>query len=309
MEHSRRLAVVVVGMHRSGTSAVAGTAVRLGLAPPRRPLPAAPDNPTGFYEPASVAIVNHELMRSLGHSWHDSLSFLPGRLDHDTFSSAWLPLMTGALEAEFENDAAFVMKDPRLSLTLPFWLPALRSVGAAVAVLLVIRHPAEVARSLLWRDRLAEAVTVPLWLHHVLEAERMSRALPRALVFYDDLLRDWRGCMERAGQIAGIAWPASMHRAATDIDTFLNRANRHHFASDASASIGPPVVRDIVGSTWQALRQLRDNAMPHLAQEMLGRSHARFADWKDQLTGGSPAAFTTTPAEFGMAVPFRAGGR
>ena len=113
-------------------------------------------------------------MRSLGHSWHDSLLFPSDRLDHDAFSSAWLPLMTDA----FENDAAFVMKDPRLSLTLPFWLPPLRSVGAAVAVLLVIRHPAEVARSLLQRDRFTEAVTVPLWLHHVLEAERMSRSLP-----------------------------------------------------------------------------------------------------------------------------------
>jgi hypothetical protein len=269
------LAVIVLGMHRGGTSAVAGTAVRLGLAPPRTMLPPSADNPAGFYESIQVATLNEALLRSVGCYWDTCLSFDPDRLDGSIRSAAFDRCL-GILREEFAAAPAFMIKDPRLCLTLPVWLPALRSVGAAVAALLVIRHPQEVVRSLAWRNQLPETVTAPLWLHHMLEAERATRSLPRAVVAYDELLRDWRGCMVRAGGTAGIVWPARTGGERPEIDAFLNLSLRHHVAEPGPVTLGSPSVSGLIDLTWTALQELRRNPSAAFPLEWLDQARATF---------------------------------
>jgi hypothetical protein len=266
-------------MHRSGTSAVAGTAVRLGLAAPKTMLPASPDNPAGFYESAEVVLHNQLVLHAARCTWVDCLPFDPDRLDHAT-RSALTEKSLAVLREEFSGAAAFMIKDPRLCLTLPVWLPALHTIGAAVTGLLVIRHPREVVHSLLYRNGLPEPALAPLWLHYTLAAERNSRGLPRAVVFYDDLLRDWRGCMARAGRDAGIAWSVGMDRDRADIDAFLAPSYWHHVAPEGPVSVGRPPIRDMVGTTWSALRDLRDNPTSSVACESLDQVHGAFAAWR-----------------------------
>jgi hypothetical protein len=232
-----RRAVIVLGMHRSGTSAIAGTAIRLGLAPPRTMLPPSSDNPSGFYESNLVASFNNSLLQSAGCDWANCLSFDPARFDAATRAG----VSAGTLDIvrrEFGNAREFLVKDPRLCVTLPIWLPAFDAAGATVSVLLVIRHPAEVVWSLSRRNGLPDSITAPLWLHHVLEAERLTRSLPRAVVAYDDLMRDWRGCMTHAGRMAGIAWPGGLSTTQSGIDGFLDRSLRHHIMPGVAAGMG-----------------------------------------------------------------------
>jgi hypothetical protein len=276
MTMAHRQAVIVLGMHRSGTSAVAGTAIRLGLAPPNTMLPPSADNPAGFHESLPVTVLNHRLLRSAGCTWDDCLSFDVNQLDGVTRAAAFDEILT-ILRKEFTDQPAFLMKDPRFCLTLPVWLPALRAAGAKVTVLLVIRHPEEVTRSLSGRNGFSEATVAPLWLHHVLEAERSTRCLPRAVVAYEDLLGDWRGCMARAGRIAGIAWPAGVEHERPDIDAFLNPSSRHHVAARGSADIGPPPVRGLIELAWSALQEIRHNPTAPFAPEWLDQAHATFA--------------------------------
>jgi hypothetical protein len=272
----RRRAVIVLGMHRSGTSAVAGTAVRLGLAPPRRMLPPSPDNPAGFYEPVSVSALNDLLLNAVGCSWHDCLSLDLDQF-HDEAVAQAFDMTAGIVREEYGDAPAFVLKDPRLCLTLPVWLPALRAAGAEVAVLLVIRHPVEVMRSLFRRDQLPDSAAAPLWLHHMLEAERNTRALPRAVIGYDDLLRDWRGCMMRAGRAAGIAWPSGANHDRPDIDAYLDTSFRHHVAVREPAAIGPPPIRGLIDVAWSALGKLRDDPGAAFPLEWLDQVHRTFA--------------------------------
>src|SRR5579862_9642986 len=96
----RRMAVVVLGMHRSGTSAVAGAAIRLGLTPPRTPLAPTPDNPTGFHEPLPVYNLNHVFLAAMGHNWYDCLTFSPDSLD-DAARAAAFDKCTEVLQHEF----------------------------------------------------------------------------------------------------------------------------------------------------------------------------------------------------------------
>jgi hypothetical protein len=263
-------------MHRSGTSAVAGAAIRLGLAPPRTPLAPNLDNPTGFHESRLIVNLNHLILNAVGRDWYHCLSFDPDMLDDDAQATA-SDRCTAILRQEFNHEPAFVMKDPLLCLTLPIWLPALRGLNAAVSVLLVLRHPEEVARSLFQRDMLPEADTVAVWLHHMLEAERMTRDLPRAVVFYNDLLRDWRGCMSRAGRDADIVWPHAPQQFPSDPGDVAIRSLRHYLAKADSVAIGPPGVRGLVNEAWSAFRQLGDGSGAPFACNRLDFVRARFA--------------------------------
>ncbi len=276
-----RMAVVVLGMHRSGTSAVAGTAVRLGLAPPRTPLPEATDNPSGFYESMPLIYLNEQFLFAAKCAWNLCLNFEPDSLNI-TLTDADRQLVADLLEYEFGDAAGFVMKDPRLCLTLPAWLPALRARWSKIGALIVIRHPFEVVRSLARRNHLPEAYSAPQWLHHVLEAERLTRGLPRAVIFYDELLRDWRRCIATAGKRAGIVWPLPMAAAEQDIDAFLAVSSRRP-AEQVPASIGPPHVRELVAATWYTLRAATDDPLSARVLAHLDHIRAEFAHWRHRV--------------------------
>lgn len=271
-------------MHRSGTSAVAGAAIRLGLAPPRTLLQPNEDNPAGFHESVPIAELNHLVLNALGRNWYHCLSFDPDLLDAAARDAAFASC-TALLRQEFANEPAFVMKDPLLCLTLPIWLPALHGIGATVSALLVLRHPDEVARSIFRRDGLPETETAAVWLHHTLEGERMTRSMPRAMVFYTDLLHDWRGCMERAGRTATIAWPAPINFAQPDLGQVVRRSLRHHVAAGSGVTVGSPPVRELIDAAWPALRQLRDNAASPAAYAKLDHVRAQFAFLRDPSRG------------------------
>jgi hypothetical protein len=99
-------------MHRSGTSAVAGMAVRLGLAPPRTPIPTAEDNPGGLYESEPVVLANHHILLAAGCSWNLCLTFEPDRM----LPSGVRQVMARILNSEFSDASGFVLKDPRMCL-------------------------------------------------------------------------------------------------------------------------------------------------------------------------------------------------
>ena len=71
-------AVIVLGMHRSGTSALAGILHHLGVELGDRLMQASPDNPRGYWEHRDIVAVNHKLMAELGWSW-DDIRPLPAR--------------------------------------------------------------------------------------------------------------------------------------------------------------------------------------------------------------------------------------
>ena len=68
---TERTAYVVLGMHRSGTSSVAGTLALLGAAAPRTLMGPAQDNPKGFWESQVVTAFNDRLLAAAGSAWDD----------------------------------------------------------------------------------------------------------------------------------------------------------------------------------------------------------------------------------------------
>jgi hypothetical protein len=148
---SYRTGVIVLGMHRSGTSIVAGLMNKMGLEVGPSWLLIQPnfDNEKGFFERVDVVLQNDAIMHeqnvhySLNTHKYDALRGL--RVVLQNMENGKL-FSEGRRALAFLNNAAnypWMLKDPRLCITLRTWLPILKSIPAVV---LTYRHPLDVAK-------------------------------------------------------------------------------------------------------------------------------------------------------------------
>jgi hypothetical protein len=98
------------------------------------------------------------------------------------------------LEEQFSSHEQVLIKDPRLLWFLPLWRRVGEELDAAVHVVTMLRHPAEVVRSKLhWYQNMGlfDANRAAGWLNTMLFTERATRDYRRAFVRFEDLLEDW----------------------------------------------------------------------------------------------------------------------
>lgn len=182
--------LLVLGMHRSGTSMIAEALHSGGLSVASRLIAADPEiNARGYWEDEELVAINEDLFAALGSQWYD-LQPLP---DNWWTQAELDPLRERAkshLSNEYGSDSASVIKDPRLSLLLPFWLPLFSELNFNVSALIVCRNPLAIARSLTRRDQLPQDYSLLLWFKYQRELARSSQQLDAALVEYESALSD-----------------------------------------------------------------------------------------------------------------------
>ncbi len=227
----RPRALLVLGMHRSGTSATAGVCHLLGVEFGSRLLPPAPDNDEGFWEQEDVLHVHEELLAAIGSAWDDVRALPEDWLNHPA-TATYREKITGILGPKFSDSPLWCVKDPRMCRLVPFWLAVLRDLGCEPRFLLVGRNPLEVAGSLATRNSIPAPKSQLLWLRHLIDAERDTRGHPRAFITYDALLQDWRRAMSRASRELGFTWPRSISAVAPKVDRFLHARMQHQKVDD-----------------------------------------------------------------------------
>ena len=143
----------VVGMHRSGTSALCAALHACGVTFGTKLLdPMAGVNDEGFWEDADVVQLNENLLSTLGYTWY---TVPEGGCDVDwdaeSLKSCKL-LAIAILQRGFGDGDLQAVKDPRLCITLPFWLHCCAALNIATKVCVISRAAIEVAQSLEKRD-------------------------------------------------------------------------------------------------------------------------------------------------------------
>ena len=178
--------VVVLGMHRSGTSALTRALGALGYAMPADDIGAKPGNPLGHWESRRIIETNDAMFEDLSRSWQDWREVDLGSLDTEDVVAA----ASESLAHAFAGQDRYVLKDPRLCRLFPVYREALAKAGVTPNIVLIVRNPLEVMASLRARDGMAELDALMLWLTYNVEAELHSRGLPRAVCTFDALLSD-----------------------------------------------------------------------------------------------------------------------
>ena len=231
MPQEENRALVILGMHRSGTSALGGTFHKLGLdfgtnlMPPEEG-----SNEAGFWEHNSIVPIHERMLRALGSHWSDPAPLPEGWTDRPDVAALAREIVD-VLRHDFSHPGDWGMKDPRMCRLLPVWLPLFAEVGARPVFVLISRHPYEVVSSLAKRDGLDRQQSYALWLRYMTEAERYTRGYPRVFVRYEDLLADWHSTIGMCLHKLGVkAHPANPDQAEADITAFLTPSLRHNAA-------------------------------------------------------------------------------
>jgi spore maturation protein CgeB/GT2 family glycosyltransferase len=219
--------ILVLGMHRSGTSMVARLLNMMGayFAPEGSSTGANQENPKGFWERRDVRNLNDMLLHSAGADWHRLSDFRLEKIPAATLTQ----FKTEAEKIILAMDAhrPWFLKEPRFCLLAPLWLDQLEFPACVI----VYRSPIEVARSLEMRNGFSIGVGLALWERYNLAALNATRGKRRIQINHADLMADPLGAVQRlrkdleALNVRGLREPSNEEILAF-IDPSLYRAKQ-----------------------------------------------------------------------------------
>jgi hypothetical protein len=217
--------VVVLGMHRSGTSAATRLISMLGPRLPREDnlVPPSEKNRKGYWESMTLVALNERLLAALGSDMRCPALLEPG-WEHDRRLAAVRGEAGSAFRATF-SAAPWVWKDPRNCLTFAFWWTVLDS---RPVVVLVNRNPLEIVASTLRAGRAdGKIYLLALWERYLRQALDQIGGVPVLVTRYDTLLADPLGWCETARVFLAMARLPVAAPNALEVEAFVDRGLRH----------------------------------------------------------------------------------
>jgi len=222
-----RAAILILGMHRSGTSALARVLNLLGAELPEGLLAPGYGNSLGYWESKRLMEINDEILLAMGRTWDDPRQ-IPSAWFRSRTAYTFHERLREVIASEYGDDPLIVIKEPRICRLAPLYLDVLDALGIRSYVVLPVRHPVEIIRSIGERDDLHPATTELLWLRYVLDAEKASRSCRRVWTSYDRLLHSWAPTVQSIASGLDIIWPNGADKVAPVIEKFLRPRHRHY---------------------------------------------------------------------------------
>jgi predicted O-methyltransferase YrrM/glycosyltransferase involved in cell wall biosynthesis len=205
--------VCVTGMHRSGTSMVVRILNILGLYLGKEEdmMEPASDNPEGFWENNRFVNINDEILEIFGGAWDLVPHFPPNWQQFSELESVKKDV--DILLQDFIDKEHWGWKDPRNSLTLPFW----QQYFPNMRVIICLRHPLEVAYSLQKRNGNSIPFGLNLWYQYNKILLKNISYQNRLIIHYDAMLNNVERELERI--ISWLGWTFSYGSIALSINS------------------------------------------------------------------------------------------
>ncbi len=247
-QQTQRRLIIVLGMHRSGTSAIARGLAALGADLGSNLLPpVAENNERGFWEDREVVALSDAVLDRLGLAWDSTAPIDRARLAGPEFGDLRLRALD-LVRSRLDTWPVFAIKDPRLSRLLPFWSGALERLDARVDFVLCLRNPISTAQSLQRRDGFAAIKSHLLWLQHtagmVLDTSNPGTgaahaAARRAVVSFERLLAEPLAELQRLARLLELPFDPSSDALRDYLSGFLDRQLEHARYAEADLGLDP----------------------------------------------------------------------
>jgi len=190
MKSQSKNILLVMGMHRSGTSAMARLLNLMGAHIGDDLISADKEiNSDGFWEYQSVVTFNESVLADLGQSWYDIHSASTEEWwSAPSFQTKKLELKSLLQSLVSEEHSQYVIKDPRLCLTYPMWDEVISELGWQHHCFLMVRDPREIALSLLKREGFSIDTSYLLWKRYFESAIHVLNYAPHLIFPYNALI-------------------------------------------------------------------------------------------------------------------------
>ena len=218
--------VVVLGMHRSGTSALTKALEVFGIKLGKKLMPAQPENSKGYFEDLDLVAINESILEKMCNHW---ASLLP--IEANDFIS---PLFSAEREKaqkmvknKISEGVPFGLKDPRMCKTMPFWQELLKKESLRVGYILAVRNPDEVASSLERNRNIPKSYGVQLWASYSANAVRNLCGQKWISLAYRSLLEEPERELCRLANFLGLQLDLYREPAKDFFSEFLNKTLCH----------------------------------------------------------------------------------
>jgi hypothetical protein len=139
--------ILILGIARSGTSALAGALAAAGVPFGDDSKPTDWRNPKGNFEHFTLSKLNQEVLARLGSNWSDARPLPEGWLKRADVRGL-MQEISDRIEADFGNLAVFGLKDPRLVPLFPLYQEVFTDLSRAITLVTIERIEAEVLASI-----------------------------------------------------------------------------------------------------------------------------------------------------------------
>ena len=229
--------IMVLGMHRSGTSAIARALEVVGVDLGNDLLPPMANvNEKGFWEDRDFNRLNVDIHAALGKEWYDRLRISASDLEL-LHRKGYFLRAVDILRKKLEGVSAFGIKDPRATRLLPFWKAVAAHCGYELSFVVAARNPLNVARSLGERDKFDVERGYLLWLDYVLQGLTDSQGSRRLVVDYDRLLDSPGTEIARMADKLGLELDPA--RLDLYMREFLEQGLRHNECGQGDLALDP----------------------------------------------------------------------
>ncbi len=264
----RSIAILLFGMHRSGTSAFAGFLNESGIPMGSQLMPPAFDNPRGFYEDERIVAFNEKILNILGQSW-EAIEAIPKNWIAIQQIQALQREATTFIQTEFDNIPLFALKDPRFSLTLPFWQQIFQQLSIEVKQYILVRHPYEVANSLFKRNQIPKATAISLWLKYMLDAVAFCQLENTQWISFESVIHQPNIVLASLDTVV----KDKGKKSNTIAKSFIQQELRHHHAKQA---IKEPLLKE----SYALFQQLIKNKNQATLTELIAfRQSPEYKEW------------------------------
>ena len=180
--------IVVIGMHRSGSSVLSKALSCIGVKMGSVFIEADEFNPRGYWEDEEVVRFNNRILSSLGCEW-DSLGLFFHSTELLAACELYRPEAIKLIERKKETNTLWGFKDPRASRLLPFWNDVFRELKITPLYVISSRSPYCVYQSLKKRNDFSKEKSTLLWLEHMLASIRDTENCNRLIVDNKKLMK------------------------------------------------------------------------------------------------------------------------
>lgn len=264
--------VCITGMHRSGTSMIARILNLCGLylGTEENIMPADDGNPAGYWQNLEMDQISEAILANFSGGWDFLLPVMASGWEHrDDLGS--LRTKAKSCIARMETNKPWGWKDPRASLTIPFW----KSLLPDLKVVVCLRNPIEVVDSLQKHTGSTTAFTYNLWIRYY---QRILEDVPeecRIITHYDSYFIDAGNELERL--LTWLGWEVTTKQTEPALRFVSSKLRNHTLVTTDSLEVRVPmevveIYETLCSEASETLRSaIEDGKLPQLKpREVIG---------------------------------------
>ena len=228
--------MVILGTHRSGTSALMGALRCCGVS-------IGPQWLENLYEHPAIVTLHDEMLSHLNSVW-DQTFLLEENWWTQKKAEPYKKKLTEIILHDFKDVDWWGIKDPRMCVLIPLWRDIFNELSIRPYFVISVRTPFEIAKSHERRDHFSLEKSLFIWMEHVLSAEYHTRDYPRVFSKYAHLIANPMEAISSILMTLKIQLPKSIEEARENLKAFIRPDLKHHSCPDTNDDVNLPAIID-----------------------------------------------------------------